>query len=377
MKLVKIYFVFLFAGLLGCIQDRNTGTSNCQAEIIENHQFKSASGWTANFKICQHILANNQEAIIGYNFNEHKLQAFNLDSGDTLWQIPLKKEGPGMIPEVVSFYYHSPDSIFVLSFFYLSIINRHGDILKKYVINRSSSKINGNDQNESKLIYSDINHSSPIYYDDDEKAVYFAFKPLPPYSDNRFEQPLCGRFLLDSSKIESLPIFLPDDFKKQYFGAYERPTFLFNDDEIVYGFYLNGNLYQYSKKTGKTSSMSITVTSIGNTAPALPRSISDADPEFLEHLNTWPTFFRLTSDGEFYYRPFVSAFNKDLHQRKKYLLVYDGNLNPLREKQLPDDATVLSSNIALNQGSLFMKLNNDKEDLLNYIVVIPACNADN
>ncbi len=340
-----------------------------QVEISDNHQINTPVGWTANFKICQHIVDNGKEAILGYNFYQHKLQALNLETGDTAWQIALKKEGPGMIPQVVSFYYQSADSIFILSFFQLSIINKKGELLQKYVINQKGSKINGNDTEDKFTIYSDINHSSPIYYDDDEEALYFAFKPLPPFSEKRFEQPLCGRLHLNTLQLEAIPIYLPESFTQQYYGAYERPTFLFSDDEIIYGFYLNGNLYRYRKSNGEKSSATIKVKSINRTAPPLAKSVSEADPEYLEHLNTFPTFFRITSDGKYYYRPFVGTFNKELRKRKKYILIYDNDLNPVTETQIPNDVAVVSSNISTKSGSVFFRLNNEKESLANFIFV--------
>lgn len=374
MKYFKLVLFIMVVGLPGCSEDKPQDAVHCRAEI-KNVLLKSGPGWNTNFKICQHILYNQHESILGYNFNEHKLQALDLETGDTLWQIPLKKEGPEMIPEVVSFYYHSPDSIFVLSFFYISIIDQQGRVLQKHVINRPESNINGDDPDETKVIYCDINHSSPIYYDYDENALYFAFKPLPPFSEKRFEQALCGRISLDQLILEPLPIYLPQKFKDRYYGAYERPTFLFGDDEIVYGFYLDGDLYRYSKKTGKTEVSTVVAKSIEKTAPPMPASASDDDPGFMEHLNTWPTFFRISSDGTFFYRPFVGAFDRaSSRTRKKFVMVYDSNLAALAEFPLPDDVAVLASNIATSNGVMFLQMNAEREDRSNFLVLVPDCN---
>lgn len=324
--------------------------------------------------MCQSIKKEENTILVGYNPFSNRLQGWNLDKNQAEFEIQLQTEGPDGIPEVVSFYYHSRDSVFILSFFSLSLIRSDGSTVWRHLLNNSKSQINGDNAEHAKL-WCNSDHTSPIFYDADENALYAAFKPLKFFESGRSEQPLCGKLNLDDLTLEPLPIYLPKKYLMEYYPYYDQINMRFTEDEILYAFYHNPSIYRFDKKAKKTAVFDLQSKFAGQLAPPVSSTVQEGSPELTEYIGEYPLFFKINSDGQHFYRVHVSALTMDSMspKRKKYLMVFDKNLNLLSDFELPDGLGAMGSNVPVDEGMIFYKLHSESEDINEYLKVKLAC----
>jgi Domain of unknown function (DUF4221) len=338
----------------------------------DNHiQIPSEPGWSASYKMAQYAKTGGDDFLIGYNHRANRIQFKNLSRKTNEHSISLVSEGPNSIPEVVSFYFHNPDSIFVLSFFSLSLVDMQGQIKWIEKINRQGSKVKG--LGERDVIWCDINHGSPIYFDDDEGSIYFAFKPFHYTEKNRFQQELCGKLKLADFSVEKLPIYLPEKFREHYYGPFERVNFNFQDDRIVYCTLLDPIIYYFDKATGKTTEYDYQLKYTKNLAPPAPMSMGEGGPEALRYFSENPMFFQVFFDGQWYYRCNMGEFNRTTGGRKKFMMVIDTDFNLALEAPLPESTRILASNITAPSGLLFYQMLEEDESIDQYVFIKVNC----
>lgn len=322
--------------------------------------------------MAQYANIGGDDILIGYNHNTNQIQFKNLTRKTNDYSISLVSEGPKSIPEVVSFYYHNQDSLFILSLFSLSLVDAQGNIKWIDKINREGSRVKGMDYKYD-AIWCDINHGSPIYFDDDEGSIYFAFKPYYRTDKRRFQQSPCGKLRLSDFSVERLPIFLPEKFRKNYYGPFEEINFLFQDDRIIYCSPLEPTIYSYDKNSGKIKEYDFQLKYTRNFAPPLSPSIDEGSPEVLRYFNENPRFFPVLFNGTWYYRCHMTEYNPTTASRNKFVTIFDTNFNLVLEAQLPKSSRMMASNIPTPSGLLLYQQLEEREDIDQYIIVNAEC----
>lgn len=369
-----LLFCLIALLLLSCQKEKGNRTTTshaCELDTSKHIQIPSEPGWLGHFKMAQYANIDGDDFLIGYFHNANQIQFRNLSQRTNDRSISLVSEGPNSIPEVVSFYFHNPDSIFVLSFYSLALVDMQGRVKWIEKINRQGSRVQGLDEND--VIWCDINHGSPIYFDEDEGSIYFAFKPYHYTEKNRFQQKLCGKLKLSDFSVEKLPIYLPEKFKVNYYGPFERVNFNFQDDRIVYCTYADPTIYCFDKATGKTAEYDYNLKYTRNFAPPASKAMGEGGPGALRYFSENPMFFQIFFDGNWYYRCNMGEFNRTTGMRKKFMMVLDTDFNLALEAPLPKSTRILASNIPTPSGLMFYQMLDEDESKDQYVFIKVNC----
>jgi hypothetical protein len=375
MKL-KIFFLPIAITLLlnACKQDnagkQGTEYQDCKLDVQNMLKIPSEKNWRGGYKISQYVKIDGEDYLIGYNYSGNRIEFKNLNRKTNDHFFSLTKEGPNSIPEVVSIYFHNKDSLFILSFFSLALTDWEGNINWIEKINREGSRIKN--LKETDIIWCDINHGSPIYFNKKEGCIYFAFKPLSYMDESRFKQNLCGRLFLSDFRVEKFPIFLPDKFSKKYYGHFESINFLFSDDKIVYCFNHDPTIYSFNMNKIKTRIYEYHLKYTKKFAPPMSGSIDRQSQDAMRYVNENPLFFQLFFDGQYYYRCNMGEIDTGIGKRNKFITILDSEFIKVLESPLPKEALILSSNIPTPNG-LMMEKNVDTEAYVEYLFVKPNC----
>lgn len=372
-KAMKLFHFLPIALIFWACNKIPSAETNC-SPVFSLLKVRNEPGWSSGYKMCQSFQKGGHTVLIGYNRFSNRLQGWNLDENRAEFETQLQIEGPDAIPEIVSFYYHNKDSIFILSFFSLSLIRSDGATVWRRVINNDKSEINGNHTAASKL-WCDPNNSSPIFYSRRENAVYAAFKPLKVFENGRKKQPLCGKLGLADFKLEPLPIYLPETYVKGYYPNYDQANIRFGEDQIVYGFNHNPIVYRYNVKTKKTELINCPSKFVTQFAVPISETVQEGSPELMGYIGKYPLFFKFNWDGKYYYRVYVGEASGDPGnaQRKKYLMVFDNDLGLQSDFELPDGLAAMGSNVPVDDGVIFYKLFGESEEINEYIKVGLVC----
>jgi hypothetical protein len=165
--------LFMYAGAqVTCIMPPD-GTEDCLLKD-EFLNFTVLPQKYFGYKIWQ--VETAEDAFIGYNYPDHALDIYSLIDGQFKGEIMFQKDGANSVNQVLSFFVHSRDSIFILSDRYIYIIDSGAGIQQKILINNANSTLKGIDFGQN-TIYCTPDHNALVYFNPSDRRLYCAVKP--------------------------------------------------------------------------------------------------------------------------------------------------------------------------------------------------------
>ncbi|MDR2231766.1 MAG: DUF4221 domain-containing protein [Tannerella sp.] len=185
---------------------------------------------------------NGDEYFLGYNFDTHAFDIFNL-STKTTSHIELVPEGPDGLLNVRGIYAHSVDSIWVFTDNIISLVDSAGKV-KERIDLPLADEIPFIETNftvcTSKIYYHFIRNSLfYLTFSVENNKNIFSVHEYSPTDRSVKKYPL--------KAIEN------HDFRNQY-GWKQFPNVTFSEENIIYNFPIESNIYLIDIKSGETTS---------------------------------------------------------------------------------------------------------------------------
>lgn len=312
------------------------------------------------------------ETLITYNglYQSNNLQFLNIQHGGaTLENIKLPKEGQDAISQVTSFDYYKQDSIFVISMFYVGIINSNGEVLLKQPINRTNINLRGIDFSE-KMIFADYN--CPLYYDPQENSLYVGIRSskFDVFHDGFYNGAIAGKLNLTDMSFEEIPIYYPENFKTQRYGTLRTPNITFLEDKIVYNFQYASTIYSYDKKNATIKKFECDSQFTSNQAQ--PLEMIGFDQEAIQRYSAMNAiFFRMNYDHHknlWYRTHFSQNFNEHngmYGKNEAFLSIWNEAFEKIKEIKLPWNINPLGIFIT-EENLLFYDVATEDEDVASF-----------
>ncbi|MFK8164963.1 MAG: DUF4221 family protein [Lewinella sp.] len=275
--------------------------------------------------------------IIGYNAANHSLDFYTISDKHIEFSQGIKFvfEGPGHIDEIRAVDYVNPDTIVVMSRFWLIMINESGqEIYRKNISTEPENKVDGLDLSayHPSAKQSEGNRIALIGNELYLPLNYFgheAYVDKKAYGKNVH---LIGKLNIHTGKFAPLPIQYPEKFQKDLYGFSNNFQFNYAGDKIIYNFGGFPEVYVYSCKSGTTKVLKQTYD-----FPATP--IAGA-MEISEHMFLATNYNNsvIGWEGKWYYQavipPTLGASTSEIYLRAINLKTGVEKLSRLPEKRV-------------------------------------------
>jgi|GEM_PF-6267657 len=292
--------------ILSCFCTSDDEFSSVEKVMISGHSIDQKNFIFNDFyRVFQVKEIEKEEYLIGYNRNGHQLELYNLSQNSPFGFITLKKAGPDGVPTVSNLYVHNLDSIFILSFHKLLLINQAGKILKSIRINNSnSSEVNGINFDQLVFCGSTENMNS-MYFDDQTNRLFIPTKSVRSASEEIHYQPsLFGYLDLNTLDYTPIDISYPEEFKDRVFPL-AKPNISFYKERVIYNFPFSSEIFVYDINKRSAQSFPAKSKLSKNLSESIAYSKRNKDMELLREIFTRnPTFYKVIYDGyrKVYYR---------------------------------------------------------------------------
>ena len=374
----SIYIIGLLVVLSNCSSDRESEVdavselyASCELDSSRTFQYNNLSA-ASKFRQTQYVSFDAESSYLaGYDRQRHQLQFLDLEKPEELpYAISLGKEGPDALGDVVGFYVHNKDLIFVLTFRYLATLDYEGSLLSKQLINSVDASLQQSEPQKDKLfLYNSPSNSAPIYYDG-STYLYVAAKrnDVEPSEKAYYESPILSRIDVKNHTVEFLPIYYPKDYATGRFPL-KDPHFTIGGGKIFYSFPNSSRVYTYSIRTEEHGSFNIASQFTSDTVPALTTSDWQNPNAAMPYISSHPTYKTIHYDSYkgLVYRFHLGPFPFDLRgnegkQGYTHLSVFTPWGKKLSELQFPFNIQYYGAAVT-PQGLLLYHYRKQPEDI--------------
>lgn len=303
---------------------------------------------------------NDDELLFAYNSPMHSLDVFSLKN-KKISHIQLESEGKnGILRHASGLYVHNKDSIWLYSQGLLYLINSYGKVNKTIKLPFPTGGFPLVETNfsmsTSKLFYHPIRES--IFYltvtPTEESANYLVYEYFTK-TDLLKTYPLKGGILEKKAG--------------RNFGWMQFPNVTYSENDILYNFPINSNIYKINIETGNESSFGGQSKYTSNVVSELcmPYNFQDADKHLIENVH----FFEIqyAPKKNVYYRLHLDNVNFSteiksnlLYNSKKiYLTIFNKNFEIIYENELDRKTYSYLNSWGVLNNRLFIT----KDNLLN------------
>ncbi len=273
--------------------------------------------------------------LLGYSGKSHQLDLINLTDHFIENSIILKKEGPNGIQNVFKIFVHNLDSIFIVDYQSLKILDIEGNIKLslKSVFLESELIPEGNIIN-----YNDAD----TFYDANSNKFYGFYFPFKNYEGQKLSEdtPLICSIDIKTGKLEFLPIKYPYIVRNNYNLVPQRmPNIKYINNKIFYGFPFLSDIYEFDLSTRKSKSY-------GGKSKYSDNISFISNDDFYNYRLTGTIFYNLEYIREFesYLRGHwgsqeirqIDGTDSDNFTKKGYLIFFDKNLKYINEIKIDD-----------------------------------------
>lgn len=195
---------------------------------------------------------NDSLYLFGYNVHRHTIDVFNLTGKKYTSTIPLERQGPNGIPELISFAPASLDSVYIMSTYQISLVNQLGTVKDKVMINLPTSPIKSHNSDEA---FFWIEKNESIHYSKKHNTLYGLYHSMEyDMCDKRRykEEELISGIDLNKNQMLRLPAAYPIDKRNDSYGFASSLYMSWDGDSLIYNFRHDPNIYIYDLNRDKT-----------------------------------------------------------------------------------------------------------------------------
>ena len=186
---------------------------------------------------------NAELYFVGYNDILHSFDVFNLDKSTFVRSIPLQREGPNGIPDLIGFTPVGVDCLYILGATQLVRVNSKGEIEDKIGINHGNTSISGHNPNKDMFW---LETDEPLYYDNETHSIYgknhsYQYGQCDP---RRYKnRDLVVRLELEGERMSTVPVRLPQEKADGSYGFIDKTFTNWSHDQLIYNFASDPNIY--------------------------------------------------------------------------------------------------------------------------------------
>ncbi|MGB3616894.1 MAG: DUF4221 family protein [Catalinimonas sp.] len=303
---------------------------------------------------------------------DNKIEFFDLSSGQHVYRIDLNLDGPNGVGQVIQFYFHNFDSVFLFSNSdnAIYLIDSTSKIVNKYSVNDALSEISG-----ASSITCFLNKGDRIMYDSQKGELLL--RTNPPFDiakDYRaYKHPYKVSYDIENKSITSFFGVYPDEFldEGKYYSQDFEIAYCADCPKKVFSFRRSHDLFEVDVNTNKVKqTYGAKSIYIENTFELIPRD-SEANT-LIRHFGQSPYYGNILydEDRKLYYR-LVGHRTDEGERRNSSIIVLDEDLAMIGEFFLPADKYFINSAQVTSEGIIIYKIN-DIEDALTYDIISPV-----
>lgn len=354
-------FIILTFSLFACENDiRPKEYIIAQTKEIN---FKIPPTILGSSKWCAPLSINGNSYLFKYHYMEHKIELWNMDEKSIVEEISLEREGPNAINDIISFYPHRLDSIFLMSFSDIYLINMEGEVLEKIFINNSEkSSVTGIDFNTFNF-YNDLQNTNPIFFR--KGYFYVSIKRYGRKLD--YSHKIIGKLKWNSKEFTFLPISYPKAFQENYYGSFDKPNITYLDNNIIVSFKHTNSFYKYDyegnlllKSDEKKYSQRFTVTPFVTTSHITQNKVFD---HFKKNPLLLPAYHNPRDN--YFYQVVIQPSQSEGTSNRKFLCVYDNEFNQLGIMELSQE--MIPTNLFADRYGFHMIKKTNNEQLVSFL----------
>lgn len=269
-----------------------------------------------------------------------QLLVYNLPQRKFLYNITLADSVMyrDSLGEVSSFYVHTPDSIYVLQEFAVSLVNRKGGLVYRLAINTDTA---------SAHYYYKLSANFPIVYEPAKNRIYVQQISTVMGGDAR-QKYGCGVeavVAVETGRADTVALHYPPMYLQNYYGFADEVARAANNGLHIYSFMVDPALYVVDVKTNAVVVKNGRSRYHKQNARPLPLNTVDSSQLKMEMMQAYPVYANLLYDSyrKLYYRIFYAdqtMQNADgtynvWADKEMVLMVFDENFALIDEKVLP------------------------------------------
>jgi hypothetical protein len=245
-RLTLIFIILFF--LSGCsigndevIENKYSSSPPIDIELVEEIRIDISEYGSGMYDNKFVFKENNTLYFLGYDGKSHGFDLINLTDRVIEKRIVINKEGPDGIQTVFKTFVHNLDSIFIVDYQLLKIIDMEGHV------RFSIPTVFPEDENipEGNIInYNDAD----VFFDASINRFYGFYFPFANYEGGILKQntPFVCWIDIKTRNVEVLPIKYPSLVRKNYDRIHEKmPNMKFINNKLFYGFPFLSNIYEF------------------------------------------------------------------------------------------------------------------------------------
>lgn len=300
-----------------------------------------------------------KQGLITYNHLVHSLDIFDISQEKFLKSIPLNREGPEAISEIIGIGTLDTAKIVIATnnnIYFFDLNTEH--YFRSISINGANHSLHTTDLSQNVVLFP--GNRNRLYVSDN--CVYLTTFHLPIQAN--LDKPLLAKINLTNLTVETLPIFFPRwSFKNRNYGMLYEIFFIPTRNGIIYNFPFSDSIYLYNERLQTTRTFKIPSKYIPESAnPIYTPAVAYSQKDYIKHkseslqyldVNTW-------EEKEIFLRFQTPPLENDNTHYTFYLSIFNEKMEVLHEMVMKNNESVRSF-IANNCLWIFNRSQNEEK----------------
>jgi len=313
----------------------------------------------------QNTLFNDTSYLVGFSGRMNSLDFFNLSSKEFSKHVKIDRKGPNGIDQISGFYVHNWDSIFIISFHRLVLIDSSSIVKSSYDL----FELGIQDFEGDASIGVDL--GIDLHYSKQRNSVFVKYVPrdVPFGSKEFYSKPFLAELSLDSLVLKTIPFEYSVYVRDNYLASMDRPHVSFEGSMIFCCFKGESNIYSFDLKNERTKEYGGRSSYSKSFAAPLERNASREEKS--RHRVESVSYLNLKYDPyrDIYYRlhfgdikhkasDSMEDINATYREKGLYMMIFNSKLELINETVL-DKYTYIPEFYGISKEGIFLNANHD------------------
>jgi len=313
----------------------------------------------------QNAFFNDTSYLVGFSGRMNSVDFFNLSSKEFSKHVKIDRKGPNGIDQINGFYVHNWDSIFIISFHRLVLIDSSSIVKSSYDL----FELGIQDLEGDASIGVDL--GSSLHYSKKRNSVFVIYVPrdVPFGSKEFYSKPFLAELSLDSLDLKTIPFEYSKYVKDNYIAEMDMPCISFNGNRIFCCFVGESNIYSFDLENGRTKEYGGRSSYTKPYADPIKRN-ANREKKSLHRVES-VSFLNLKYDPyrDIYYRlhfgdikhntsDSMEDINATYREKGLYMMIFNSKLELINETVL-DKYTYIPEFYGISEEGIFLNANHD------------------
>lgn len=367
-----ILFIFLAQLVLSCV--KNDTYKNLETKLAKNERIKFEiedvniaidTITYPSYSKFQNALYNDTSYLVGFSGRMNSLKFFNLSSKKFSKHVKIDRKGPNGIDHISGFYVHNWDSIFIISFNRLVLIDSSSIVKSSYDL----FELGIQDFEGDASIGVDLGIG--LHYSKQRNSVFVKYVPkdVPFGSKEFYSKPFLAELSLDCLDLKTIPFEYTIYVRDNYLASMDVPHVSFEGSMIFCCFKGESNIYSFDLENERTKEYGGRSSYTKPFAAPLERNASREEKS--KHSVESVSYLNLRYDPyrDLYYRLHfgdikhkgsddMDAINATYREKGLYLMIFNSKLELIKETAL-EKYTYVPEFYGISEEGIFLNANHD------------------